>query len=203
MELENALDQIAEIHRQISRTQTFRGYRSATTLFTACAAAGASVFQGWWLPDVRHNAVRFVDLWVCIAVGCLVVVAAEMIQRCRRTDSPLQRQLTLQAVEQFLPGVVAGGLITLVLVSSAPNSVWLLPGLWSILFGLCIFSSRQLLPRPVIFVAGFYLLCGVVGLTVFQGDKVFSPWFMGISFGTGQAAAACILYWSLERQHES
>jgi hypothetical protein len=203
MELENALEQIAEIHRQITLTRTFRGYRAATTLFTACVAFSAAVFQRWFLPNPRHNPLGFVELWVFVAIGCLIVVGTEMVHRFRGTNSSLQRQLTVQAVEQFLPCMVIGGLVTFVFVNFAHDSLWLLPGLWSIFFGLGIFSSRQLLPRPIIFIAAFYLLCGLIYLTAFQSVNAFSPWFMASSFGVGQTVIAFVLYWSLERQHES
>ena len=203
MELDNALDQIAEIHRLMARTHTFRGYRSATTFFTAVVAVGAAAFQSWWIPDPARQPLHFIDLWVAVAIGCLVVVAAEMTERYRRTDSPLQRQLTIQAVEQFLPVIIVGGLVTLVLTESARQVLWLLPGLWSIFFGLGILASRHLLPRPIVFVGMFYLLCGLTCLATVHNSEALSPWFVGLPFGIGQTAAAIILHCSLERHHES
>lgn len=203
MELDNALNQIAEIHRQMSLARTFRGYRAATTLFTAAVAVLAACFQSWWIPDAPRDPSRFADLWVSVAIVCLVVVGSEMALRFRRTDSPMQRRLTLQAIEQFLPVIVIGGLVTLVLSESARQSMWMLPGLWSIFFGLGILSSRQLLPRPLVFVGAFYLLCGLVGFTAERSATAFSPWWIGLPFGIGQTAAAFILHWSLERNHES
>jgi hypothetical protein len=203
VELDNALDQIAQIHRQIGLTRTFRGYRAATTLFTALVAVSAAVFQNWWLPDPARQPLRFVELWVAVAVACLAVVAAEMTVRFRRSDSSLNRQLTIQATEQFLPFLAVGALVTLAVSYSSPTSLWLLPGLWSIFFGLGIIASRSLLPRLIIFVGAFYLLAGLVCLTPYGNSLAFSPWTLGIPFGIGQTAAALILYLFLERRHES
>jgi hypothetical protein len=200
MELDNALDQIAQIHRLMTRTHTFRGYRAVTTLFTACVAIAAAAFQSWWIPDAAQHPFHFVDLWISVAIACLIVVAIEIVDRYRRTDSPLQRQLTIQAIEQFLPVLLVGGLVTLVLCQSAKSSLWLLPGLWSIFFGLGILASRHLLPRPVVFVGFFYLLCGLTCIALFQGADAFSPWLVAVPFGIGQTAAAAILHWKLERQ---
>src|SRR5271165_830928 len=128
MELESALDQIAQIQRQMSLTHTFRGYRAATTLLTAMVAVAAAVFQGWWTPDPMHDPQRFVYLWVAVAAGCVVVGAAEMALRLRRIDSPVQRQLTSQAIEQFLPSLVIGGALTFLICQFAQESRWMLPG---------------------------------------------------------------------------
>jgi hypothetical protein len=202
MELDNALDQIAEIHRLMIRTHTFRGYRAATTMFTGFVAIAAAAFAAWWLPDPGRDPFAFVDLWVGVAILCLVVVGFEIFQRFRRTNSPLQRQLTLQAIEQFLPVIIVGGLVTLVLCEEAPQTLWLLPGLWAIFFGLGILASRHLLPRAVVFVGAFYLLCGLTCLAAVHGPAALSPWFVGIPFGIGQTAAAGILHHALERDHE-
>ena len=201
MELDNALDQIAEIHRLMARTHTFRGYRAATTLFTATVAIAAAAFQNWWLPNPALNPLRFVDLWVAVAISCLVVVSVEIFERYRRTDSPLQRQLTIQAIEQFLPVILVGGLVTLVLTQSSRQSLWLLPGLWSIFFGLGILASRHLLPRPIVFVGFFYLLSGLTCLATAHNAAAFSPWSVALPFGIGQTAAATILHCALERNH--
>jgi hypothetical protein len=200
-QLDNALDQIAQIHRLMIRTHTFRGYRAVTTLFTACIALAAAAFQPWWVPDPVRDPLRFVDLWIAVALTCIVVVAAEIIDRYRRTDSPLQRQMTIQAVEQFLPVILVGGLVTAILCQSAKQSLWLLPGLWSIFFGLGILASRHLLPRPLGFVGFFYILAGLTCIAVFQGPSAFSPWLVAVPFGIGQTAAAAILHWNLERIH--
>ena len=43
--------------------------------------------------------------------------------------------------------LVVGGLLTYIFARVAWDSLWLLPGLWTILFGMGILASRQLLPR--------------------------------------------------------
>jgi hypothetical protein len=106
------------------------------------------------------------------------------------------------AVEQFVPCIAAGGLLTIVLVRSAPEASWMLPGLWQIMYSLGIFASCRLLPRPTFSVAVFYLLTGLTTLLVAKGDAAFSPWAMGLPFGIGQSMAAAILYWTLECRDE-
>jgi hypothetical protein len=105
-------------------------------------------------------------------------------------------------MEQFFPCLVAGALLTLVLARSAPQCVWMLPGLWQVLYGLGIFASCRLLPRPIFGVAAFYLLAGLSTLAMAQDDRALSPWAMGLPFGIGQLLAAAVLYRTLERDHD-
>jgi len=197
MELQNALAQIADIHRQMARTRVFRGYRAATTLLTGIGAVLAAVWQALAIADPASEPWRFANIWIAVAAASVIMVGTQIVRSYRLGDSPLQRELTLLAVEQFLPCLVIGGAVTFVLYETAASVMWMLPGLWSIFFGLGFFASRRLQPGAIVFVGAFYLLCGLVALML--GIRAFSPWVMGSVFGIGQTAAAIILYLKLER----
>jgi hypothetical protein len=124
------------------------------------------------------------------------------VMRVRTSPSGLARQTTLFAVELFLPCVLAGAVVTLVLARFAQEAAWTLPGMWCVLFSLGLFASYRLLPRPIFLVALFYLVCGGVNLYWARGDAAFSPWAMAVPFGLGQWVTAAILYWKLERDDE-
>jgi hypothetical protein len=128
-----------------------------------------------------------------------VAAGIEMAYRHWKTDDRLQRELTLLAVEQFLPSIVAGSMVTAVIAYFAHEQSWMLPGLWSIFFGLGIFASHRLLPHATFWVATYYLLAGGVCLVTTQGSLALSPWTMMGTFGIGQFLAAAVLYWHLER----
>ena len=53
--------------------------------------------------------------------------------------SGLSNEMLRTAVEQFLPSLVAGALLTIVLVHYVPASCWMLPGLWQIIFSIVFF----------------------------------------------------------------
>jgi hypothetical protein len=201
MELNDALRQIADIQLQMARTRVFRGYRSNTTLFSAGVAAITAVVQAIALPNPAGHLMAYLIMWFSAAMLCIVVVGLGIAVRYWRTDSSLERELTLLAVEQFIPSLVAGGLLTYILVEVAWSSLWIAPGLWMILFGLGVLASRQLLPREIKWVGAFYLLCGLLAVAWVGSHTAaaYSPWIMGIPFGLGQLAAAIILYLKLER----
>src|SRR5665213_2889240 len=111
MDLEIALSQIGQIQRQMARTRTFRGYRAATTLLTGIAAVAAALWQVRSIPEPGRNPVGVVYLWVGVSVFSVAVVAIEIVQRYWRSESSLDRELTLHAVEQFVPCIVAGAML--------------------------------------------------------------------------------------------
>ena len=201
MDLREALSQISEIRQQVARTETFRGYRAAPVAFSGLVAWIAAFIQLGSLPNPAENVPGYLSLWIGAALLSMAVTGLAMFLHCLQPPSHLTRETTLLAVGQFVPCVAAGGLLTFVLYYQAPDALWMLPGLWSMLFSLGIFASYRLLPRPTFWVAVFYLVAGVFCLTLAKGEHALSPWAMGVPFGAGQLLAAGILYWTLERSH--
>jgi hypothetical protein len=107
--------------------------------------------------------------------------------------SGIANEMIYMAVEQFLPAAGAGALLTLVLVQYASSAMWMLPGLWQLIFSLGVFSSCRFLPRAMVAAGMWYLLTGLTCIAI--GDsRAFSPWTMGVSLGVGQFVAAGILF---------
>jgi hypothetical protein len=184
----------------MARTQVFRGYHSIPTAFSGLLAMGAAGLQRLWIGDPVQSMSYYLALWFGVALLSVIAAGVEMCIHCRRSASPLTREVTWLAVEQFLPAVVAGGLLTYALVTAAPESVWLLPGLWQVLFSLGVFASCRLLPRTVFVVGLFYMAAGIMSLVWARGPAALSPWAMGLPFGVGQLFAAAVLYLTLERK---
>ena len=127
-----------------------------------------------------------------------------MAIRTRYSSSQVQKQLTLLAVEQFMPSVIAGALLTWFFCDYLRAESWMLPGLWMIIFSLGMFASTRILPRAVFAVACFYLVAGIFSLLLTHDPESiwrFSPWPMAMTFGIGQFTTAGILYHKLERRH--
>jgi hypothetical protein len=200
MELREALAQISAIRRQVARTEVFRGYRALPVAFSGVLAFVAAGVQAVFLPEPAHQVGAYLALWVGAAAVSMLATGVEMFWHCRHSQAPLTQEMTWLAVSQFLPSVVAGGLVTFVVAGYAPESLWMLPGLWAVLFSLGIFASYRLLPRATFWVGLFYMTAGILCLAFAQGPAELSPWAMGIPFGCGQLLAAGVLYWTLERK---
>ena len=203
MELREALMQITEIRLQMARTEVFRGYRAVPAAFSGAVAVAAATVQMLAVPDPVSQINVYLGLWIGAAAASGLSAALEMMGRARDARLPLKRELTYLAIEQFCPCLVAGALVTMVVVRSAPDCIWILPGLWQVLYSLGIFASCRLLPRPIFGVAIFYLFSGLVTLSLSRGEHALDPWAMGLPFSIGQFLAAAVLYRTLERDHDA
>ena len=199
MELREALTQITEIRHQLARTEVFRGYRAMPVAFSGVVALFGAFVQAVTIADPVAQIVPYLMLWIGAAAVSGLAAGLEMMIRARISASPLTRELTWLALEQFCPSLVAGAIVTVVLFRAVPAGLWMLPGVWQILYGLGIFASCRLLPKPTFWVAVFYLGSGLVVLA--QGGGGACPWSMGLPFAVGQFLASAVLYSTLERDH--
>jgi fumarate reductase subunit D len=198
-DLDKALADITAIRSQMARGTEFQGYGPVTVAATAVLALIAGGVQALWLPDpgadaLTTNVLNTIMLWVATAAVSVVLIGIEMVARSRRIHSGLADEMIHAATEQFIPAGVAGALITVVLYRFAPDTLWMLPGLWQIVFSLGFFASCRSLPRPMFAVGVWYLTTGLATLAFANGAQAFSPWAMAVPFGVGQLLMAAILY---------
>lgn len=194
-ELDKALGDISSIRRQVARTTEFRGYGPATLAGTGLFAVLAAGVQGYWIPQPAQHASAYVGLWCSTALLSAVLAGVQMYTRSRRIHSGLSDEMIHMAVEQFLPAVGAGLLLTVVLLRAVPDLAWMLPGIWQVIFSLGIFASCRFLPRPIMLAGVWYLFAGLLCIGL-GGNRALSPWAMAIPFGAGQMLVAGILFFS-------
>jgi len=192
-DLYKALAQIHAIRGQVARGTEFRGYGPETVAATGLLAAAAAVGQSLTLKDPTRSVSGYLAIWIATAALALLVTGFQTITRTRRVHSGLVRQMILSAAESFFPALVAGLLVTLVLVHSAPRDLWMLPGLWQIFYGLGILASCRFLPRQMFAVGTWFLATGVLCLATGTGARALSPWEMGFPFGIGQLLISAVL----------
>jgi fumarate reductase subunit D len=191
-DLNRALLDITNIRRQVARSTKFHGYGPATLAATGVLAVIAATAQAFWLPDPARHMAAYLSIWIATAILSATVIAIQMFTRTRRIHSAMADEMLHMAAEQFLPSVAAGALLTVVLQRFVPNALWMLPGLWQIVFSLGIFASCRFLPRAIFGAGAWYLLTGLLCLTI--GDaRALSPWAMGIPYAAGQLLIAAIL----------
>jgi hypothetical protein len=195
-DLDKALADITAIRSQMARGTEFRGYGPMTVAATGVLALLAAAEQAMWLPDPEAHVLAYIALWLTAATLSVVLVGAEMIARSRRIHKGLADEMIHAASEQFIPPGVAGALLTFVLFRFAPQSLWMLPGLWQVLFSLGFFASCRSLPRPMFAVGVWYLAAGLASIALTVDANHFSPWVMALPFGFGQFLMAAILRFS-------
>ncbi len=200
MELRDALIQIAEIRTAVAATQRFSGYRALPVSLTGALAIVGACVQPLVVTQPLSHVEWYLGFWSVAAVLGLVAAGVRIAAQDLFDPRPLNREVTRVAVTQFLPCVVAGLLLTLVVARQNLAAAALMPGLWQMLFGLGIFASIRSLPRAAAWVGVWYVLSGTYHLAVWAPTPdALAPMVMGLPFGVGQLALAAVLYWNLER----
>jgi hypothetical protein len=197
-DLDRALTEIQSIRRQVARTTEFRGYGPATLFATAVVAVLAGIAQAYWVPEPAMRPVQYVALWLSTGVFCGALIATQMLTRANRLHSGMADEMIRMAVAQFLPAAIAGAVLPLILMHAAPSTVWMLPGLWQIIFSLGVFASCSSLPRPMLLVGGWFLATGLACIGV--GDaRSLAPVTMAGPFAVGMSLVAAIHSFSAKK----
>ena len=206
-DLDKALADIIAIRSQIAAGTAFRGYGPAAMAATGIVALATSVLQAVLLGDPTGVPLTFFLGWGAAAVLSSILIWIEMLARSRRHHSGLADAMIHQAVEQSLPAGIAGLLLAVMLWKFAPETLWMLPGLWQILVALGVFASVRSLPRSVALAGAWYFLAGFTVLILSSQSHALSPWTMGLPFAIGQSLMATIFYFAsgetdVEEYHE-
>jgi hypothetical protein len=191
-DIQRALSEIHSIRSQVARGTQFRGYGPTSIAFSGVLALLVAFCQVKWASHAQHDPMALL-VWVGTAAVSVASSGVETFARARRVHFGLAQEMLQSAVEQFLPALVVGVLLTAVLIRVAPSDVWMLPGLWEVVFSLGVFASCRFLPRPIFAVGVWYLAAGLCSIVAASGAKVFLPWTMGVPFGVGQLLVAAVL----------
>ena len=202
-DLDKALADITAMRAQMARGTEFQGDGPITVAATGVLALVAAGAQAILIPEPATSVFSYLALWVATAAASVILIAIEMVARSQRLHTGLADEMIHGATEQFIPAGVAGTLLTVVLYRVEFDVLWMLPGLWQIIFSLGFFASCRVLPRPMFAVGVWYLAAGLASLAFANGELMFSPWAMALPFGLGQLMMAAILYHSGKNHAES
>ncbi|MGE3172560.1 MAG: hypothetical protein AB7O97_08015 [Planctomycetota bacterium] len=197
MELRDAFDQISTIRTQLAATDRLRGLRALPVALSGGLALLAAMAQALWIPDPLRAPLPWLVLWIGAATISALAAALEIARRVRESGSRLSVANAVLAVQQFTPCLVVGAIVTTFVALRLPELLWLLPGLWQLVFGLGNLAAVRLLPPPAFAVGAWYLATGA--LSLWLGEAALQPWVMGLPFALGQGGLAAILWWSHER----
>ncbi len=195
-DLDKALADIIAIRSQIAAGTAFRGYGPAAMAATGAIALITAILQFLLLHDPTGNPLTFFFGWAAAALLSSALIWIEMQARSRRHHSGLADAMIHQAVEQALPAGIAGLLLAVMQWKFAPETLWMLPGLWQVLVSLGVFASVRSLPRSVALAGAWYFVAGFTVLLLASQSHTLSPWTMGLPFAIGQSLMATIFYFA-------
>lgn len=194
MELHKALADIDSIRAQLAKAEQFRGFGPLALGLTAVVAVCAGVLQAVLIVEPAKEPDRFIALWAGAAFVAAMIVGVEAVRRARVEHGGLADEMLHQAATHFLPAGVAGALITIVMQGAARDALWMLPGLWQILYALGVFAACACLARAMYAVGFWYFASGFACLYFARDAHALSALSMVLPFAVGQTLAAIILY---------
>jgi hypothetical protein len=193
-ELQQALSEIHSIRTQVARGTEFRGYGPASIAASGILALLVAAAQTQWMAkSAKADLAMWLGVWAGTAVVSVFLTGLETFVRARRVHVGFAKEMVQSAVAQFLPAVMVGFLLAVVMMRVAPEECWMLPGLWELIFSLGVFASCRFLPRQMFAVGVWYLAAGLFCLVAGSATRSLSPWTMGIPFGVGQLLVAAVL----------
>jgi hypothetical protein len=195
------LAEISAIRTQVARGTQFRGYGPVSIAASGILALIVAALQSRLSPE-GSDFYAFLQVWIATAAASVLMTAFETVLRSRRVHSGLANEMLYAAAEQFLPAVIVSIFLTVVMIRVAPHDGWMLPGLWQIMFSLGVFASCRFLPRQMVGVAVWYLVCGLSSIVLQSDHKSVSPWIMGVPFGLGQLGVAGVLTFCFDGSSE-
>jgi hypothetical protein len=200
-DLSEALERIEEIHNHLAKGETYLGYRPIPVAASGLAGLLAAWLQPRFIPV--PTAQSFVMYWLAAAAACAFLAAVGVQIHFVRDCDRFERRRTLHVWGQFIPCLVAGLLAGCAVVRVAPESVGLLPGFWTVLVSLGIFSSRPFLPRATGWIGLYFLAAGIWLLLHPLSLQSPSMWPLAGIFAVGQLASAVMLYFNIERKPDA
>jgi hypothetical protein len=195
-DLGDALNSIRTMRSHLARSAEFRFYGPTAIGCTALLAAAASYLQAVLVAAPATHLLAYLTLWTITALLACSVIAADVVLCARSAHSRLADEMVREAAGQLLPAAAIGALLTAVIARYAPESAWMLPGLWQIVLALGVFSACRTLPAPMRLAGFWYAATGLACIAIAHGPHAFSPWAMALPFGIGEALAAVILYFA-------
>jgi hypothetical protein len=170
---DRAMDNLRYIRETMERATAFTGISGrgemaigVTALLASVAAARQTTFNAW------------LAVWLAEGLISLLIAGWSMDRKARAMQMPLVSGPGRKAVFSLSPPIIAGGLLTIVLVRAGLTSA--IPGVWLLLYGTGVITGGMFSVRAVPAMGLCFMGLGAVALF---SPPAFANWFMAAGFG--------------------
>ena len=177
----HAMDNLRYIRETIERAGSFTAVPGIGGMLVGSTALAAA-----WTASRRGHSSVWLAIWLSEALVALAIgiVGAEL--KSRRAKQTLLSGPARKFVAGFAPAMLAGALLTAVLYR--PETVWMLPGVWMLLYGAAVVAGGGASVRVVPLMGACFMAMGALALLWpgVSGDALLAAAFGGIHiiFGT-------------------
>jgi hypothetical protein len=170
---DRAMDNLRYIRETMERATAFTGISGWGEIaigVTALAASGVAALQ----PTFNS----WLAVWIAEGLISLLIAGGSMDRKARAIEMPLGSGPGRKAVFSLTPPLIAGGLLTIVLVQAGLNNA--IPGVWLLLYGTGVITGGMYSVK-VVPIMGICLM--VLGALALFSPPAFANWFMAAGFG--------------------
>jgi hypothetical protein len=180
---EHAAENLRYIRETMAGAATFTavpGWGGVGMGLTALATAAS-------VGPPREDA-RWLFLWIGEAALATSIGLAAFAWKAQRSHVPLTSSATRRFTLAFLPSIVAGAVLTLVMAREGWQMR--LPGCWLLLYGSAVASGGALSVAAVPLMGAVFMLLGTVA---FVAPVAWGHYFMAAGFGVAQIIVGLII----------
>jgi len=170
---DRAMDNLRYIRETMELATAFTGISGwgeiaigITALIASVIAALQTTFNAW------------LAVWIAEGLISLLIAGWSMDRKARAIDMPLGSGPGRKAVFSLTPPMLAGGLLTIVLVQAGLTNA--IPGVWLLLYGTGVITGGMYSVK-VVPIMGICLM--ILGALALFSPPSFANWFMAAGFG--------------------
>lgn len=170
---DRAMDNLRYIRETMERATHFTGISGrgemaigVTALVATVIAAQQPTFNLW------------IAVWLAEGFISTLIAGWSMDRKARAVQMPLFAGPGRKAVFSLFPPIIAGGLLTIVLVRAGMNSA--IPGVWLLLYGTGVITGGMFSVRAVPAMGLCFMALGAIALF---SPPAYANWFMAAGFG--------------------
>jgi hypothetical protein len=170
---DRAMDNLRYIRETMELATAFTGISGwgeiaigVTALFASSIAAQQPTFNAW------------LAVWIAEGLISLLIAGWSMDRKTRAIKMPLGSGPGRKAVFSLTPPMLAGGLLTIVLVQAGLTNA--IPGVWLLLYGTGVITGGMYSVK-VVPIMGICLM--ILGALALFSPPAFANWFMAAGFG--------------------
>ena len=170
---DRAMDNLRYIRETMELATAFTGISGwgeiaigVTALVASAIAALQTTFNAW------------LAVWIAEGLISLLIAGWSMDRKTRTIKMPLGSGPGRKAVFSLTPPMIAGGLLTIVLVQAGLTNA--IPGVWLLLYGTGVITGGMYSVK-VVPIMGLCLMA--LGALALFSPPTFGNWFMAVGFG--------------------
>jgi hypothetical protein len=170
---ERAMDNLRYIRETMERATAFTGVSGWGEV-----AIGITALLASYLAAIQPSYKGWLAVWFADGLISLLIAGWSMDRKARAARMPLMSGPGRKAVFSLSPPIIAGGLLTIVLVRAGQtNSI---PGVWLLLYGTGVITGGMF-SVPVVPIMGVCFMA--LGAAALFAPPEFANWFMATGFG--------------------